>query len=267
MQIDPFTLIAQIVNFVLLLLLLRYFLYDPVVEAMDEREQRIARRLQEAEETQQQAEQAEEQYRQKRQELASREQALLDEARQEAQQRREELLEQARQEVEATQERWQESVERQQETFKKELRRRIAQQTDQVARRVLGDLADVELERRMVELFSQRLRDVTDQDRETIAQSIRQAGNRARIRSAFHLPDEARRQLRQVVQEHFLEGDHLEVTFERSPELICGAELQTDGRRIAWTAKHYLDAVEEKVVQSLIRSESQPDEERDEPQD
>ena len=51
----PF-LIAQIVNFVLLLLLLRAFLYKPVLKMLESRKQRIAEGLQAAEVARREAE-------------------------------------------------------------------------------------------------------------------------------------------------------------------------------------------------------------------
>ena len=57
MLINWFTVIAQIVNFLILVFLLKYFLYDRIVKAMDEREQRIQLRLKEAEEKKQEADQ------------------------------------------------------------------------------------------------------------------------------------------------------------------------------------------------------------------
>ena len=42
MLIDPFTVIAQIVNFAILAFVLKHFLYDRVIDAMDRREASIA---------------------------------------------------------------------------------------------------------------------------------------------------------------------------------------------------------------------------------
>ncbi|MEZ4640979.1 MAG: hypothetical protein R2856_39490 [Caldilineaceae bacterium] len=69
MLIDWFTVIAQIINFVVLLLLLRRFLYGPIIRAMDEREHHIAEELAAAECKQQQAEQEARHYRQERTEF------------------------------------------------------------------------------------------------------------------------------------------------------------------------------------------------------
>ena len=49
MLIDWFTVAAQAVNFLILVWLLKRFLYKPILGAMDAREQRIASRLRQAE--------------------------------------------------------------------------------------------------------------------------------------------------------------------------------------------------------------------------
>ena len=58
MQIDWFTVVAQIVNFLILAGLLAKLLYRPIVSAMQEREERIAARMQAAQEREQAAETA-----------------------------------------------------------------------------------------------------------------------------------------------------------------------------------------------------------------
>ena len=49
MLIDPFIVIAQIINFLILVVLLKRFLYQPITKAMEARAQRIERQLEEAE--------------------------------------------------------------------------------------------------------------------------------------------------------------------------------------------------------------------------
>ncbi len=48
MAIDWITVSAQIVNFLILVWLLKHFLYQPIIRAMDRREQRVSERLNEA---------------------------------------------------------------------------------------------------------------------------------------------------------------------------------------------------------------------------
>ena len=48
MLIDWFTVIAQVINFLVLVVLLKRFLYKPILDAIDQREKRIASALAEA---------------------------------------------------------------------------------------------------------------------------------------------------------------------------------------------------------------------------
>ena len=65
MLIDWFTVIAQIINFLVLVALLKRFLYGRIIKAMDQREEKIAFRLADAERKRNEAEQEAQAYRKK----------------------------------------------------------------------------------------------------------------------------------------------------------------------------------------------------------
>ena len=50
MQLDGFTIVAQVVNFLILVALLKRFLYAPIIRTMQAREDHITTRLDEAQE-------------------------------------------------------------------------------------------------------------------------------------------------------------------------------------------------------------------------
>ena len=81
MQIDLITVIAQLVNFVVLIWLLKRFLYGPITEAMQRREARIAERMQDAEDARQQAKNQSEALREQHDHLKKRQDKLMEEAR------------------------------------------------------------------------------------------------------------------------------------------------------------------------------------------
>jgi len=62
-QIDYFTIFAQIINFLVLVLLLKHFLYGRIIKAMDEREKRIESQLQEAAKKKKEADEEADSYR------------------------------------------------------------------------------------------------------------------------------------------------------------------------------------------------------------
>ena len=81
MGLDWFTLIAQIVNFLVLVWLLKHLFYGRVIRAMNEREARIAGRLEEAARTRASAEQEAELFRTRNRELEEQRDGMLARAR------------------------------------------------------------------------------------------------------------------------------------------------------------------------------------------
>ena len=77
MLIDWFTTVAQIINFLILIALLRYFLYRPIVSAMEKREKAVADRWHEAEQQRDQARAEAELQRKKNQELEEQPEQLI----------------------------------------------------------------------------------------------------------------------------------------------------------------------------------------------
>ncbi|HEY4789048.1 MAG TPA: hypothetical protein VIH57_23530, partial [Bacteroidales bacterium] len=65
MLIDWFTVAAQLINFLVLVWLLKRFLYKPVLKAIDEREKRIVMQLQEAENKKAEADREREEFQRK----------------------------------------------------------------------------------------------------------------------------------------------------------------------------------------------------------
>lgn len=248
MQIDWFTVIAQIVNFLILVALLKYFLYDRIINLADERERKIADRFHEAEEMRRQAQEEAQTFQGERQELAEERQALIAEAEKEAEARRQELLVQARREADEARSRWHQNIEQEKAFFLQALRRRASHEVYAVARRALADLADVELEQRIIDTFIERLEGLAKEQRAMIADSIEES-RKVTISSAFEIPAEKRQVLSEAVQRQF--GNNLESQFNTSPDVICGIELKTNGHKIAWSLENYLETLEDKLSDIL----------------
>ncbi|MBD3291694.1 MAG: F0F1 ATP synthase subunit B [Armatimonadia bacterium] len=260
MQIDWITVVAQIVNFLILLWLLKRFLYGPILQAMEDRQQRIQDQMQDAEEREAEAEEEARQHREARQELEQRRDELVHQAREEAQQRRQELVDQARVEVEALEERWHENLRDERDAFIRQLRRRMGTELCGVARRALADLANRELQAQVVSVFLQRLSDLDDQRREELRGALPDAERGPVIMSAFSLSAGQQKDLSSAVHE-LLDSD-ASVSFREADELICGVELSVGGIKAAWSLDSYLDTLEESVVEALEREAAEKREEK-----
>lgn len=257
MEIDWFTFGAQIVNFLILVALLKRFLYGPIIRAMQRREEKIAARLNEADEKLTEAETEVDRYRRKNEELDQKRDEILREARAEADKLSKQLADGARQEVKQLREEWHETLRREQDAFLDELRSRAGRQSYFVARRALRELADEDLERRMVGQFVERLEETDHGLRNDIAASLRRSGQQAVVSSSFELPGEAREQIREAMRQLF--DAQADVTFETSADVIAGIELKAAGRKVAWSFGEYLTTLEQSFDETLRNGVSQRD--------
>lgn len=242
MQIDYFTIIAQILNFLVLIVLLRHFLYRPVIKSMDEREQKIASRLKEAEQKRKEAEEEAESQREMLQEISDKREEMLARAEEEVKAVRADLMKKAHAEVESSKADWYEAVERQREELQMELRQRAGKEVYAIARRALRDLADEDLERRIADAFIGRLQRLEPAEKERIRNFYKTPGQRITVRSSFELPEKSREGIQGALRAQA--GTDLEVQFKLAPELIAGIEMSTQDLRIAWSITSYLDSLE-----------------------
>jgi len=243
--IQWFTVVAQILNFLVLVFLLQRFLYKPIVNAMDARQETIARRMRQAAEKEQQAEEEAATYRQKQNELDEKQDELMAEMRREVDERRETLLQQAHDDVAARQRQWRRALQRERDEFLQELRRQTSRDVYRLAERALADVADASLNAQAVRAFLRHLQDL-EQDRETAAwqelqQALRQAKQPVVVQSAFDLSDELRQQIEETLQTY---TEHtLELRFETDPDLIAGVTLQAPDHLAAWHLDAYLETM------------------------
>lgn len=250
MQIDWITVSAQIINFLILVWLLKRFLYGPVVRAMDRREERIAQRLEEARDRETEAGQQAESYAQRRRELDERRDELLAEAREEAADEKKRLVDEARAEADEAREKWLRQLEREKDAFADDLRRDIAAVFRKVADKALGELADRGLEEQMAARFVGRLEALDEETLETLGS----AEDGLRVTSAAPLEPNVRSRLTRALHEHVAED--AEVAYEESNTLLCGIVLHGGGLRIGWSLADSLEDFDEQVRDLLADAEA-----------
>ena len=250
MHIDWFVFFAQIVNFLILLALLKRFLYGRIIGAMDAREAKIAATFSEAEQSREKARESALRYEQSPEGTGTKLRGAAEQARTEADAYRRELMEKVREEIDLTQTRWVETLCAERANLFHELRRLTGVEVYAIARQVLKDLADVALEERIAQVLAGRIETMDLEEREKI-RSLVTAGKPIRILSAFVLSPEAKARLDQAI--HRSLGAGLDGVYETADDVLSGCELRIDGYKVAWSVKDYLDTLEEKFHLCLYR--------------
>jgi F-type H+-transporting ATPase subunit b len=246
-QVDWVTVAAQIINFLVLVYLLKRFLYGPIIAAMERRQQGIAAALADAQHKAQASEREAERYRQMARELDGQKAQLLSRAREEADKQRQTQLQQLREEIAGLRSKWQAEIERDQDNFSKSVRQLIAEQVCAVCRRVLSELAGGELEAQIIAAFLKRLENLPAAEQMQL-RSASQAGG-IDIDSAFEMAPPQRALLVRALQQWL--GTQPVIRFAVVPDLMCGVALRSAGFKLAWNVDAYLNGVEEALLRHL----------------
>ena len=156
-------LIAQVFNFVLLLVILRLVLYKPVLRMLDKRSQAIRESLDKAEQVQQQAAVGEEEAKERLDEARRQAQGIIGESTSIAERVREDARTEARREGEALLARARVEIQHEREEAVVELRREFATLAILAAERVVDRSLDRQAHQDLIE---NALREATaDRDR------------------------------------------------------------------------------------------------------
>ena len=251
MLIDWFTVGAQVLNFLILVWLLKRFLYRPIRDAIDAREKQIAMSRADAAAAISAAGKERETLIAKSQAFDAQRSALLEKAAADAAGERERLFAQVRSEADALRAKERNAMRDDQFRLSRDIARTAQGEVMAIARQVLQDFAGVSLEERMAEVFMQRLRDIGPTLKEPLAAALKSSPE-AIVRSSFELPLAVRTNLQTMLNETF--GTSLSLRFEATAATLCGIELAAGGQRVRWNMADYLLALNQKVA-SLIAAE------------
>jgi len=249
MDIDWITVSAQIVNFLILVWLLKRFLYQPVIRAMDQREKRITDQIGDAESRERLADEAAAHYHEKSRILELQRDEIMAETHRQAMHQKKQLLDEAREAVDAVRTHWHRQVQQEKAEFFDDLRCQMSDVIQKIARKALMDLADEALEERIVHSFLNRLAALDDESRQRLRQAVESTSGPVRIISTFALDASTRRQITQMIHVHLKEG--ITVEYAESPEWLCGVVLRVGEQQLGWNLAQYLEQLNEQFEQVL----------------
>lgn len=249
MLIDWFTVGAQALNFLILVWLLKRFLYLPILDAIDAREKRIALELADADTKRADAKKERDEFQQKNEVFDQQRAALLGKAMKEATAERQRLLDDARQAADALATKRQEALRSEQRSMSEALSHRARDEVFAIARKALGDLATTSLEERMGEVFTRRLREMDAKAKAALGEALKTMSEPALVRSAFELPADQRAAIQNAINETF--SADIPLHFATAPEVVCGIELSTNGQKVGWSITDYLASLEKGVDELL----------------
>jgi len=249
MLFDWITIVAQLVNFLVLVWLLKRYLYKPILEAIGERESLIAKQLLEAEATKADANKELENYKLKNSEINLQRDKLLTNAINEVNAERQKLLEQTRIEVESLRLRLQESLRTEQQNLGASIICLTRAEVFSIVRKTLSDLASVNLEDQMTAVFIRRLSTLNSEEKKTFDAALNHSPGEFFVHSMFDLTSAQQSAIQSAIKSNF--NIATAIIFKTIPQSVSGIELISDGFKVAWTIEDYLSSMETHIAELL----------------
>lgn len=260
MLLDWFTVGAQVVNFLVLVWLMKRFLYGPILRAIDAREARIAAELADADTKKAEARTERDDFQRRNEAFDAQRSEMLKQASEEANTERHRLIDAARQAADDLSTKRREVLKREEQRLKEEIARCTREEVFAIARKTLTDLAEATLEARMIEVFLRRLHDLDGEAKKLLSTGLKATLNTSAdtviVRSAFPLSQEQCAAIQQALNE--TASAEIGVDFRTAPELVCGIELTASGQKLAWSIADYLSSMDQSIGE-LLKGQTSPE--------
>jgi F-type H+-transporting ATPase subunit b len=255
MLIDWFTVGAQLLNFLILVWLLKRFLYKPVLDAIDAREKRIAGELAKAASKLADAQREHDEFDRKNKVFDDERGALAAKAAKQSAEERDAMLKQARKDADALRATSAIALAADRKLLGRQVARLAEREVFAIARKALADLASASLEERMGEVFTRRLRSLDAKTKALLAAALQASADPALLRSSFELSAADRATIQNALNEAF--STEVRVRFVTVPDAVCGIEFMANGQKLAWSIADYLKTLEQQL-DVLLHTESAP---------
>lgn len=248
MPFDWFTIAAQIINFSVLLWLLRRFLYHPILDGLDARELRLKNILEEANTKNADAEQRQKNCQLKEAQLQQQRASILEKAETDAKEQRIKLFDDAQETADEMLRKRLEALQNVLINLKHEVLSKNIDEVYATAAKILDDLAGVKLEQAIVDKFLMQLKTLKGKEYDAFLDAM-EGNSKLVVRSAFPLTDALKNEIEHTLNSLLSKHKQatIELNFLRVPQLMAGLELSVGGWKLAWSIHYHLKALENRV--------------------
>jgi len=246
MEIDLFTLAAQIINLIILLFLLRKFLYVPLLNAVETRQKLIADELQAAEDSRKNAQSIEKKYLRKLTGLEKEKQNILANVHAEAEKMSVNLNKEAEKQYKNAQEQWQKRLQAQQQSFEITLQKMIAEYFLRFSNKALREILGTDADDLALSRLINKIKSLSDEKKAKLLHPLQNKSN-VLITTAHTLTAEKRNKIENFLHNELKIPVNVKFLYKQDAELISGITLQADEELIDWSMQSYLQEFQQNM--------------------
>lgn len=252
MLIDWFTVFAQIINFIVLVWLLKKLLYKPILKMIADRQNEIAKQLNDAAMKKKEAEEEFLLFQKNNKDFYQEKAERIKKLDEEIRELQEHLRAQVKQDIEAERSKWLLSLKNEIDEVLNDLGQRIQSELFSIMRKALADLASIDIQEQLVDVFLQRLKTLSEKE-ELLA--ALHASRELEIRCAAETPENMQSKIKAAIQQQFKQ--EFDIHFVVMPELLGGIELIFNGQKISWNIADYLSSLERLIHEQVNKNVGQ----------
>jgi F-type H+-transporting ATPase subunit b len=245
MDINWFTVIAQLINFLILVWLLKRFLYKPILDAVNEREKKITDQLKDAEDKKATAQQEKDEFKKKNEDFDQQKKGLMDNVVAEAASEKNQLIEAAKAEAKELISKMEKAAKEEQENENKEHAQNTQKHVFEITRKALESIASLSLDEQSTNSFIKHLKSSNDEAKQKFIDAFKSHPDAITVSSAFDLPVKQQNEITDAVNE--LLDTKTKLQFKTLPGIISGIELSAKGYKIGWSFSEYLSALKQNI--------------------
>jgi F-type H+-transporting ATPase subunit b len=223
LELNWSTFVLEIINFLVLVWILKRFLYRPVLDVIEQRRKRIEDRLDEARRLHEDAESLKDQYTGRLADWETERRKARDSLARELEEERARRLADLSSSLEQEKEKMRIAEERQYADQRRATERQALQQAAAFSSMLLGQACTVELQSHLVDLLLEELADLSDEQAAGLREQWGEPPDAIEVSSAFPLGPEQRARVESALRE--MSGLSVPVRFGRDEALLAGLRI------------------------------------------
>lgn len=247
MQINWFTVIAQIINFLILVWLMKKYLYKPILQAIDEREKKITAELADAKSKVAEAKNEQDEFKKKNDAFDQHKKKMMDGVTADAEKEHQTLIDAAKAEAADLKHKLEEAAKELQESMNDQLAQKTQEEVLSITKKALSELASTNLEEQTVHVFIRNIKGISVKDKKQFTDAFH-GGSALSIKSAFDLPEKEQKNIKAAIAEVL--GPDIKYAFETDLKMISGIELVTKDYKLSWSFAAYISSLEKSMASS-----------------
>lgn len=223
MEFSLSTFILEVINFLILMWILKHFLYRPVLSALEKRRASIAEKLKQADSKMAEAEALQTQYQQRLQKWDAEKQQLQHKLQQDLQEARNTQMTKLQNELTAEREKNQVNLQQELDQTLKHYQSQAHRQGARFASKILHKVAGPEVELHLISLLLEQFSQLKEDQKSRLKKACQASSQQIEISSAYPLSDIQRQRLTDALTE--LCEEAVTLNFDEDKELLAGLRI------------------------------------------